>query len=172
MLFESIFLWFNIYYNFFFCDNWIYTGFIPNTTGNWKQVIVWACLPNILNRKSPFGTHRSCSPIKVQCSIFVRMIPLMSIPHPTCRLFVLPNAKGEQTNKNIFVLFCFLFYSYLFIWKDPGVVKKIGVLSLEILFLYFNLIFLGWFHSYSILWSNIFMLQTAFKLTKICISHQ
>lgn len=167
MLFESIFLWFNIYYNFFFCDNWIYTGFIPNTTGNWKQVIVWACLPNILNRKSPFDTHRSCSPIKVQCSTSIRMIPLMSIPHPTCRLFVLLNVEGEQMNKNLLVLFCFLFYSYE---RPVFSLKKVCFFHQKFfscLLIWFSLV-----DSIIILWSNIFMLQTAFTLTKICPYHQ
>lgn len=168
MLFESIFLWFNIYYNLFFCDNWIYTGFIPNTTGNWKQVIVWACLPNILNRKSPFCTHCSCSPIKVQCSVLIRMIPLMSIPHPTCRLFVLLNVKGEQMNKNVFALFLL---SFSLVWKDLVLMKKKEwFFTLEILFLSFNLIFLGWFHSCSILCLKILMLQAVFMLTEVCLS--
>lgn len=124
MLFESIFLWFNIYYNLFFCDNWIYTGFIPNTTGNWKQVIVWACLPNILNRKSPFCTHCSCSPIKVLFSILIRMIPLMSIPHPMCRLFIRLNVKGEQMNKNLFVFFSPFFVIHMKRFSFNGGKKK------------------------------------------------
>lgn len=169
MLFESIFLWFNIYYNLFFCDNWIYTGFIPNTTGNWKHVILWACLPNILNRKSPFCTHCYCSPIKVQCFILIRMIPLMSIPHPACRLFALLNVKGEQINKNLFLLFLL---SILFIWKGIILMKKGCFFTLEILFLSFNLIFLGWFHSCSILCLNILVLQATFTMTKVCLSLQ
>lgn len=40
MLFESfcVCVWLNIYYNFFFCDNKIYTGGVSHTTGNWKEI--------------------------------------------------------------------------------------------------------------------------------------
>lgn len=139
MLFESIFLcvcvWFNIYYNLFFCDNWIYTGITPNTTGNWKRVIVWAYLPNIQNRKSPFCTHCSCSPVKLLCSILIRMMPLMSIPHPTCRLFILLNVKGEQMNKYLFVFFLL---SFLFIWKRLVLIKKKKKEGLFFFFFFFR----------------------------------
>lgn len=133
--FLCVCVWFNIYYNLFFCDNWIYTGITPNTTGNWKRVIVWAYLPNIQNRKSPFCTHCSCSPVKLLCSILIRMMPLMSIPHPTCRLFILLNVKGEQMNKYLFVFFLL---SFLFIWKRLVLIKKKKKEGLFFFFFFFR----------------------------------